>query len=366
MLSFYLIWSLSYFTLLWWISRFWPENKVCTYNSQFCPKVTLIIPFRNEAENITRLSVNLKNLRYPDLEILLIDDHSEDGSFQLLEKRLGENQNIQIIKSPLKGKKGALEYGVNLAGGEIIICSDADCDFPEFWAEQMITPFQNSNIQLVAGPVMVEVKGKFLEFFQSLDWASILLMTNYSFAKKKPLMCSAANFAYRKSAFERVHGYEGNNEFASGDDEFLLKKIHKLYGEDACSYLTSSDVLVKTSAEPSWQALINQRVRWASKWKAHRTISHTLSAVGAFLIQFVWIGSFYLVSLGTQGIIAFGFVWLMKIAAEKVSLGKVLKSLEIEQTYVTILQTSFLHPFYVLRVGIAALRGKFSWKGRES
>lgn len=346
------------------MSRFWPEKEVSAQIQAFSPSVTLIIPFRNEAENIPNLSLNLKKLSYPNLEVLLIDDHSEDASFQLLEKYFVGNSNVQILRSSLHGKKSALEYGLNVAVGDIVLCSDADSSFPELWVEKMVLPFQNPQVQLVAGAVMVEEKEDFLSVFQSLDWASILLMTKYSFAKKDPLMCSGANLAYRITAFEEVKGYEDNREFASGDDEFLLKKISKKYGSAACCYLSSADILVKTKAEESWSALINQRVRWASKWRAHFSISHALSAVLAFLTQVIWLGSFYLIAIGGTGILAFGLVWLVKTAAEKLSLGKVLKNLGRQPNNLSFLQTSVVHPFYVLRIGFGALSGKFIWKGR--
>ncbi|MEB2775584.1 glycosyltransferase [Algoriphagus sp. D3-2-R+10] len=366
MLSFYLIWSLSYLALLWWMSRFWEINGYKAIDLSFTPLVTLIIPFRNEAKNIPSLSLNLKKLSYPSLEILLIDDHSEDDSFRLLEKCFSENQNVQVLRSQKEGKKSALELGVKLANGEIILCSDADCDFQDFWIERMVLSFQNPKVQLVAGAVQVEGKGEFLDVFQAIDWASILLLTNYSFANKAPLMCSGANLAYRKEAFEQVNGYDGNREFPSGDDEFLMKKIHKLYGKGACYYLATLDSLVKTKPEPTWNALINQRVRWASKWNAHSSISHALSSAAAFFTQLVWIGSAYLIFLGGKGVLAFALVWAIKIYAEQLSLGKVLKTLGSKPSNLSILQTSFVHPFYVLRVGIGALSGKFTWKGREN
>ncbi|MEP2349852.1 MAG: glycosyltransferase, partial [Algoriphagus sp.] len=203
MLSFYLIWSSSYFTALWWMSRFWLQKPNSSLNQAFFPKVTLIIPFRNEVLNIPTLSESLSRLRYPNLQVLLIDDHSEDLSFQYLEKWFEGNDTVEVLSSSLPGKKAAVEFGVKRASGEIILCSDADCIFPELWVQGMVLPFQNPEIQLVAGPVMVEERRGFLPAFQSLDWASILLMSAYSFAGKKPLMCSAANLAYRKTAFQK-------------------------------------------------------------------------------------------------------------------------------------------------------------------
>lgn len=347
------------------MGRFWDPKSDQALNHTFFPAVSLLIPFRNEAKNIPSLCFNLMKLRYPNLQILLIDDNSEDDSFELLQRAFKENQKVQVLRSRDEGKKRALELGVKVATGQIIFCSDADCEFSEYWIERMVLPFQDPKIQLVAGTVMVEGKAEFLHEFQSLDWASILLLTNYSFFQKNPLMCSGANLAYRKAAFDLVNGYEGNREFASGDDEFLLKKIHKKFGKEACHYLVSPGSLVKTQPESTWDSLINQRVRWASKWKIHFSFSHALSAIAAFFVQLIWIGSFYLVFLGAKGVVAFGLVWLIKIAAEKMSLGKVLKTMGRQPNNSFLLQTSLVHPFYVLRVGIAALSGKFTWKGRE-
>lgn len=366
MLSFYLIWTLIYFLLLSELARFWPEKVSETKPVQTVLIVTILIPCRNEAENIHRLTEQLKKLQFPNLELILVDDNSEDNSFELIEAARMRDQRMVPLRSPGEGKKAALEFGVNQAKGEIILCSDADCFFPRNWVEGMISPFENRETQLVAGPVMVTDNGRFLGAFQQADWASILLITAYFFSKNKPLMCSGANFAYRKSAFLEVGGYEGNRDFASGDDEFLLKKMGKKFGSGSCVYLPFAENLVQTKPEPSLEALLNQRVRWAGKWRAHRSFSHAVSAVFSFLIQLVWLGSFGLLAMGSMGLLVFGLVWTSKIFTEKRSLGKVLKSLGIQYRKTDSILTSFIHPIYVLAVGLGSIVGNFVWKGRRT
>lgn len=365
MLSFYLIWTLIYFLLLSELARFWPEKVSKTKPVQIAPIISILIPCRNETENIHRLAGQLKNLKFPDLELILVDDRSGDDTFELIEAAGMSNQRIVSLRSPGEGKKAALEFGMIHAKGEIILCSDADCFFPKNWVERMISPFENKATQLVAGPVMVSGNGRFLGAFQQSDWASILLITAFSF-KSKPLMCSGANFAYRRSAFLEVGGYEGNRDFSSGDDEFLLKKIMKKFGSESCVYLPFAENLVQTKPEPSWEALLNQRVRWAGKWKAHQTFTHAVSAIFSFLVQLVWLSSFGLLSLGLMGLFVFGLVWTFKIFAEKRSLGKVLKSLGIQYRKTDSILISFTHPIYVLAVGLGAIVGNFTWKGRRT
>lgn len=365
MLSFYLIWTLIYFLLLSELARFWPKGTSPANQIQTFPKVSILIACRNESENIHRLAEELKRIQYPDLEIILVDDWSEDGTYELIEDTRISDQRIVPLKSPGEGKKVALEFGISQADGEIILCTDADCTFPENWVEGMIFPFENKETQLVAGPVMVSKNERFLGAFQQADWASILLLSNFFFFKKKPLMCSAANLAYRKSAFLEVGGYEGNRDFSSGDDEFLLKKVVKTFGAESSVYSPFAENLVYTKPEPSWKALINQRVRWAGKWKAHGSFSHAVSAIFSFLVQLVWLGSFGLLALGSIGISIFGLVWLLKILAEKRCLGKIFRSIGIKYRTTDFVFTSFIHPIYVIAVGFGAILGNFAWKDRR-
>lgn len=364
MLSFYLVWTLIYFLLLSEFAKSWPERTFKITPNLTFPKVTLMIPCRNESENIQRLTKELQKINYPNLEVLLVDDQSEDGTFELIVLAGKIDHRIVALKSSGLGKKAALEFGNLYASDSIILCTDADCSFPENWVEGMIAPFENPEIQLVAGPVMVEGKD-LLAKFQQEDWASILLLTSYFFSKKTPLMCSAANLAYRKSAFLEVAGYEGNRDFASGDDEFLLKKISKAFGVGSCVYLPFAENLIMTKSESDWKALINQRVRWAGKWKAHRSLAHAGSAFFSVLVQFIWLGSFGLLTWGFWGYLIFGWVWTSKILIETRSLGKVLRCIAIEHSRVNFIATSIIHPIYVLVVSLGAILGNFTWKGRR-
>jgi len=365
MLSIYLIWTLAYVICLFYLSRHWNRDEPEARTSRFFPSVSLLIPFRNEMENLPNLLSQLKNLTYPKLEIILIDDESEDGSANYVRNTILDQLPIRLLQSKYPGKKSALEMGVAKAKNEIILCSDADCVFPDGWVEEMVLPFEDSAIQLVAGPVeVIEAGGKLLTKFQAIDWSSILLLTNYFFQVKRPLMCSGANLAYRKEAFDQVQGYAGNKEVSSGDDEFLLKKIRADFGSESCVYVSNQDSLVLTGPEESWESLINQRTRWAGKWRSHQSDSHALAAVGSFMVQLIWVSTFMLLIHGMLGLLVLAIVWGIKIGAERLVLGKVLESFNMHLAGFSYLCTSFIHPIYVLCVGVGALVGKFTWKGR--
>jgi poly-beta-1,6-N-acetyl-D-glucosamine synthase len=367
MISFYLFWCLGYFGMMVWLAQKWPKPFSRPHFSPQYHSVSLIIPFRNEIKNAQRLLIQLQKISSPDLQIILVDDQSEDGSYEFFVQHQSAIPHLQVIKSHGIGKKAALDQGIREASGEIILTTDADCQFPDNWVKHMIASFSDAKVQLASGPVLSvsEVKG-FFTFFQQIEWASILLVTQYFFSKKAPLMCSGANLAFRKSAFLEVDGYHGNSHLLSGDDEFLLKKISRRFGRESCVFLPFRETLVTTDPHFTWSDLLNQRIRWAGKWSVHRSFSHGLTAVFSFLAQLIWIGSFGILFLGGLGWLVFGIVWGIKIGAERMAMGKVLDQIEIKMPFPHYVLTSLVHPVYVLAVGLSALRGKFIWKGRSN
>lgn len=367
MVYFYLIWIFGYILLLVLLARKWPSKDKKPSGEAFAfPNISLIIPFRNESKLAEPLAKELGKISPEVTEILLVDDQSEDDSFALFSELVHVNSKIRILQSPGTGKKAALDLGIQQARGEIILTSDADCSFAEGWVKEMAAPFQNPKVQLVAGPVLTKADPRiFQEVFQQIDWASILLVTQFSFQSGKPLMCSGANLAFRKSAFARVGGYTGNQHHPSGDDEFLLKKISGEFGPESCIYLPIKEALVLTLPQPSWYALFNQRIRWASKWKEHGSVIHAFTAVLAALTQWILLFSFILPIAGSWGIWLFIGIWAGKLASERWVLEKVFRSLgRIPGRYWAL--TSLFHPFYVIGVSIGSIWGKFEWKGRSN
>jgi poly-beta-1,6-N-acetyl-D-glucosamine synthase len=366
MLSFYLLWCTCYVILHFLLAEKWPKNYPSYSPSIFEGKISLIIPFRNERTNLDRLVEELRKIVHLPFEIFLVDDHSEDGSFEYLSNLLEEVGPVVLFKSPGIGKKAALDFGISKANGQLIATSDADCTFPKNWLELMTIPFESPTVQLVAGPVVSKREdSEFLQKFQQIEWFSILLLTQFSFWNKQPLMCSGANLVFRKSAFVEVKGYSGNEHLASGDDEFLLKKISGKFGSESCVYLPFKENLVITSPQPSWKDLLSQRVRWAGKWKAHRSFSHSASAILSLAFQLVWMSSFFLIFQGWDGVSLLVLIWVIKIGIEKDSLGKVGKSLGIDASWTDFILTGLVHPLYVLGVAIGTVFLKVNWKGRS-
>lgn len=368
MAIFYLLIGIVYLIALLGLLFLWGKLQVFGQKVNPKKKVSILIPFRNEQKNLPKILDSIFSLSYGPVEVLFVDDHSQDDGSKILESLIQKSANSQITISIITnsgiGKKAAIETGLKIAEGDIIFTTDADCLLPKNWIEEKLGYFEEPDVQMVAGPVMTTKNRGFFYNFQQIEWASILLVTKAGFQVGHPIMCSAANMAYRKSAFFEVDGYQGNEHVMTGDDEFLLKKIIKKFGHKSAVYATAHRGLVFTQPQDSWKALFTQRSRWASKWRMHGNLSHVLSAVIPFLLQLVFLSSWALLFQGTFSKLVFLFLWSVKIGSERHVLGKVLSDLRIHQGYTNFILTSIIHPVFVIGTVLATFLGGWKWKGR--
>ena len=336
---------------------------------------TIIVPFRNEAENLPLLLESFSKMNYPaDLfEVILVDDDS-DEKFQIPNcfansLALGSKFQISIIdtirisNSP---KKDAITTAVPLVKTDWIITTDADCVVPENWLLTLDNYIQTHEVSIIAGAVTYECNNSFLHHFQQLDLASLQGATIGSFGIGKGFMCNGANLAYTKSHFEELNGFDGNNTIASGDDVFLLQKAiqSRSFGTEKAHYLKSEKTIVTTKPVDNWKALFYQRVRWASKTSSYQ------SSFGKVLGLIVFAGNLILVlSLGfwIMGNIPFLqllFLSLSKFIIDSILIYKTNRFLTQNKIRYLVLSNLF-YPFFSLSVALYAVFGKYEWKGRK-
>lgn len=95
--------------------------------SQNLPSLSIIIPARNEAENLPKLLGSLRQLVYPgSLEILVVDDQSTDATAQVAAEYGAKVISLRELPPGWLGKPSACHCGAQLASGELILFTDAD------------------------------------------------------------------------------------------------------------------------------------------------------------------------------------------------------------------------------------------------
>lgn len=324
---------------------------------------TIIVPFRDEAENLPFLLESISKLNYPtDLfEVILVDDFSaEEFEVSSFKFQVSVMKNIRVSNSP---KKDAITTAMEIVKTDWVITTDADCTVPENWLLVLDNFIQLNAVSMISGAVTYNCNNSFLHHFQQLDLASLQGATIGGFGIKKGFMCNGANFAYTKSFFKELHGFDGNNGIASGDDVFLLQKAISKYPERV-AYLKSEDNIVTTKPMNDWKSLFYQRVRWASKTTSYQIAFAKRLGLLVFIMNFGFVYCFVLTLLGMLPYFLIWVYFLLKFGIDVVLIKKTNRFLTKHKIRY-LLSSSLWYPFFSTAVALYCFFGKYEWKGRR-
>ncbi len=331
---------------------------------------TIIVPFRNEANNLPMLLKSFSDLDYPTniFEILLVDDDSTDDYQKHLEQFIAENVDIQIEVIPNKRKssspkKDAIDLAIVKAKNEWIVTTDADCEVPKNWLNNLDAFLQKNDVKMIVAPVAYSIENKFLQHFQNLDFLSLQGTTMGSFGVDRPFMCNGANLCYSKQVFNEVNGFEGNDHIASGDDVFLMEKILEVYPKEV-KYLKSFESVVNTKPQLDLRSLIDQRIRWAAKMGSTKNlfgkiVGITVLKVNFYLILLLVLALFRVISWQHVGLF-----FLVKMNVDFVLLFKTTDFFKQQDSMRSYLSSCFLYPFFSVYIAFASFFKGYQWKGR--
>lgn len=373
-MSFILLITLAAYT--WLILRrlaAWTKmpEPVITAGGLPAVQLSVIIPVRNEAENILLLLQDLELQTYgKDLfEVLVIDDHSEDGTPALV-RNFGDTSDLRIKLIELNcyvnltGKKAAVQEGVEQASGELLVFTDGDCRVQPAWLSLFAHTYSTQGAWFISGPVSFHHTHSLFEKMQLVEFASLIGIGGASIALGKPNMCNGANLGYTKTIFKEVNGFSGNENIASGDDEFLLHKVHAQY-PGRVAFLRYPEAIVFTEARKTLRSFMAQRVRWASKWKAYQNLHVQLVAATVFLVNLFLFLAIPAVWLQMLPFYVFIIAYTIKFAVDFLFLNQVLRFLRKETYIWYILPLQFVYIPYIIFTAICGLFGRYRWKGRS-
>jgi len=334
---------------------------------------SIIIPARNEEENIETCIRSILNNNYPKhlYEIIVADDFSTDTTPNIVHRLQTEFSNINIIS--LKNsiteninsyKKRAIELAIAQSKYEWIITTDADCIVPPNWLSLFDAYMQKNERVFVAAPVMFTCNNSFINVFQCLDFISLQGITAASVYASAHSMCNGANLSYKKTAFYKVDGFKNADHIASGDDMLLMHKIKMHYPQNI-GYLFSNETIVLTAPMPDWKSFLNQRIRWASKatsYKDKKVFWVLLLVYFTNLFLFI----LFLVCFFQPKLF---LIWLLfiltKALLEMPFMYTVAKFFSLQRL---MLWFVLMQPFHILYTIISGWLGKFGtykWKGRK-
>lgn len=330
---------------------------------------SIVVPFRNEADNLPDLLHSLTTLVYPKalFDIIFVDDASEDDSVRIINTWRMEHtafhvtilDNVRTTNAP---KKDAITRAVSISKNDWIITTDADCIIPSEWLLLFDRCIQQNDFKMIVGAVSFRKDPGLLSHFQQMDLLSLQGATIGSFGLNEAFMCNGANLAYNRHLFTELDGFKGNSNISSGDDVFLLQKAITHY-PDRVFYLKSEAAIVQTKPLKSWSSLLVQHIRWASKSGAYQSdFSKGLAILVLLANLSLLISSALFIGGKINGLLLTTFI-SAKLLIDWILIFQTNRFLKMKTTSIVI--SSIIYPFFCVLVALFSLSGSYSWKGRR-
>jgi cellulose synthase/poly-beta-1,6-N-acetylglucosamine synthase-like glycosyltransferase len=361
-----------------------------TNRSEGKTSVAVIIPVRNEAQNMEQLLNALIKQNYPKIlmEIIVVDDFSEDNTVSLAQNILNQTDikhqilhlNDFVHEKLNAYKKKAISIAVEHTEQELIVTTDADCNMPENWLRSVVQFYETTNANLIASPVLFKTEKKSDAFsrFQILDFCGMQLITASCLQSGIFNMANGANLAYKRSAFVQVNGYEGIDHKASGDDMFLVYKIAQL-DRTKIFFNKNPNAVVRSNIAGSLKDFIQQRFRWTSK-AAHYQDKRMTAMLGILLLFCVSLVINFILTVvvsifpvspplggwGALGALALFIIqFLVKSVTDYILLNAASSFFNEKKQLKGFLISELYHIAYIVFIGILGNFISFEWKERR-
>lgn len=327
------------------------------------PDVTVVVAARNEEDNIAVLLDDLKCQTTRNFQVVVVDDHSEDKTVTIA-KAFHDNPTYSldvVSMDAAGGKKAAITTGIRRARGSVVITTDADCRPGRRWIESMLASF-HPHVKFVSGGVRIGPAETLRAHLQSLEFSSLVGTGASTIGLGWPTMCNGANMAFRRDAFIEVGGYSGNDHIASGDDVFLMQKIHARY-PGSVVFCPQTSAVVETGPV-AWRDFIDQRIRWGAKWKYAATAATPTLAWFVGLFHLSWLVLVPATVLN-GAVIEPLLLFLVKAIFEMAYLRKVHRFLGAKWSWRAFALLQLTYSAYVVTMGALANFKTPAWKGRK-
>ncbi|MBD2310534.1 glycosyltransferase [Desertifilum sp. FACHB-1129] len=167
-------------------------------------QVSVIVPIYNGEADLPELLAGLRSQSYPAdrTELIIVDNASRDRTLAILKDSAEQIPNLQVkSENEIQSSYAARNTGIKAATGEILAFTDADCRPQPDWLENLVAPFSQPQIGIVAGEILAFPGNSLLEQYAD---AQETLSQKHTLAHPFCPYGQTANLAVRRQAFNQV------------------------------------------------------------------------------------------------------------------------------------------------------------------
>ena len=225
------------------------------------PLVTVIVPAYNEERTIGSLLATLVDQSYENLEILVVNDGSTDNTVDAVRGYLHDTR-VQLIDlpKPNTGKASAINAGIAVANGQIVITMDADGLVEHNAVMRIVAAMQNPMVSAVAGNVKVANRVNMLTRLQALEYIRDINIPRRAFdLMDTSIVIPGPLAAFRTRDLRAVGNYDPDT---IAEDFDITIKMHKAKTGAQLEVRNVTDATCYTEAPENLHDLVMQRQRW--------------------------------------------------------------------------------------------------------
>lgn len=221
------------------------------------PRVSIIVPAYNEGVNAVKTVNNLLQADYPDYEIIFVNDGSKDDTLECVTASFADNEKVKIFDKPNGGKASALNYGMERASGEFVVCIDADTQLKRDAVSRLMESFTGEDVAAVAGNVKVGNEVNMLTKWQSIEYITAQNFDRQAFDMLNCItVVPGAIGAFRKSAVKEAGGF--TSDTLAEDCDLTVRILRVGY-----RVTTNNSAIAMTESPEVLQEFLRQRFRWS-------------------------------------------------------------------------------------------------------
>lgn len=223
------------------------------------PRVSVVVAAYNEANSIAATLDSLLEQRWPGLQIVVVDDHSGDGTYERARPYADRGEIVLVRNSAASGRGGkpaAINLGLRFATGDFLVLIDADSSFDRDLLVNLIGPFHDPRVGAVAGNVKVRnPRASFWTRMQAIEYLLVIALNKrWLDLFRMNYIASGACGAYRRAALAPFMGCDV--ETAEDLDNSL--KVRR----DGWELRFAPLAVCMTDVPETLPQLARQRVRW--------------------------------------------------------------------------------------------------------
>lgn len=326
--------------------------------------VSVIVCAHDEEQNLRELIPILLQQDYDEFEVIVVEDRSNDGSFDYLYEASKQNKKLRMVPvkgkpEHINGKKFALTLGIKAAKYDWVLLTDADCNpGSNRWIREMSYQFSDDTDIVLGYSPYIKSPG-FLNSF--IRYEGLITAIHYMGMALlgKPYMGVGRNLAYRKNIFFNNKGFNSHLSVTGGDDDLFINEVSKAINTKLS---IGVDSIIYSKPKTKWRDYYYQKLRHLTVGKHYKMVDKWRLGIFNFTMIGFWLLILPALLYSSMIYIPLGALLLRLILLVALAYTASRKLGDTFETWKVIF-LDFIFSIYYLVMGLVALHtNKVRWK----